>query len=76
MAPTPKSIVKFLLNSFIALFVFSTMAVAQGNGGNDPDFPDVPLDGGLSILLVAGAAFGGKKLYDYKKSSDNHKAEK
>lgn len=59
----------------MTLFLFSTLAMAQGNGGNDPDFPNVPLDGGLSILLAAGAAFGGKKIYDYKNSreKDNNK---
>lgn len=29
--------------------------------------PDIPLDGGLSVLLVAGAALGGKKVYDLRK---------
>lgn len=31
--------------------------------------PDVPLDGGLSLLLAAGAALGGKKVYDMRKKS-------
>lgn len=26
--------------------------------------PCVPIDGGLGILIAAGAAFGGKKAYD------------
>jgi len=26
----------------------------------------VPLDGGISSLIAAGAAFGGKKVYDKK----------
>lgn len=34
-----------------------------GQGGCVPP-PCVPIDGGLSILLAAGAAFGGKKLHD------------
>lgn len=33
--------------------------------------PCVPIDGGISILMAAGALFGGKKLYD--KSKKNHK---
>ena len=28
-----------------------------------PDPASVPVDGGLSLLLAAGAAFGGRRLY-------------
>ena len=28
-----------------------------------PTMGDVPVDGGLSLLLAAGAAFGGRRLY-------------
>jgi hypothetical protein len=35
--------------------------------GRDPDNP-LPLDGGLSLLLAAGAAYGGKKLVDQRKN--------
>ena len=34
-----------------------------------PPFPStnqVPIDGGLSLLLAAGAAYGAKKVYDFK----------
>jgi hypothetical protein len=29
--------------------------------------PNVPIDGGLSFLLAAGAAYGAKKVYDKRK---------
>ncbi len=29
--------------------------------------PNIPIDGGLSALLVAGASYGIKKVYDKKK---------
>ena len=29
--------------------------------------PCIPIDGGISALIVAGAAYGAKKLYDKKK---------
>jgi len=38
-----------------------------GDPGGEPDNPGIPLDGGLSILIAAGAAYGGKKLYDANK---------
>ena len=30
---------------------------------NGPAMGDVPVDGGLSLLLAAGAAIGGRRLY-------------
>jgi hypothetical protein len=29
----------------------------------------IPLDGGISLLIAAGVALGGKKLYDFRKKS-------
>jgi hypothetical protein len=61
---------KILLTLF--LFNISILTTnAQGDTGNDPDFPDVPLDGGLSLLLAAGVGFAGKMSFDYlKKGKD------
>ena len=41
-----------------------------GPGGDPPTDPDaeVPFDGGLSMLLAAGAAYGTKKAADYRKA--------
>lgn len=38
--------------------------------GGDPDTgePGVPLDGGLSILLAGGVAYGAKKIRDARKN--------
>ena len=36
---------------------------AQPNKGN-PGVNPTPIDGGISLLLAAGAAFGGKKAFD------------
>jgi hypothetical protein len=39
------------------------------SGGSTPDpTAKVPFDGGLSILLTAGAAYGTKKAIDYRKA--------
>lgn len=60
----------------IAFFIASTtIGFSQGTGGDDPDFPDIPLDGGLSILLAAGALYGGKKVRDYRKKGQNQASE-
>ena len=66
-----------LLISALSLFV-SMAAWADpdpggpptGPGGDPPTDPDaeVPFDGGLSVLLAAGAAYGTKKAVDYRKA--------
>lgn len=33
--------------------------------------PCIPIDGGISALIAAGAAYGVKKLYDKKKKDSN-----
>lgn len=33
--------------------------------------PCIPIDGGISALIVAGAAYGAKKLYDKKKKDSD-----
>jgi len=33
--------------------------------------PCIPIDGGISALIIAGAAYGAKKLYDKKKKDSN-----
>lgn len=46
-------------------------AVAQtGLGGDPPCWPPpcIPIDGGLSFLMMAGAVLGGKKAYDLRKA--------
>jgi len=41
----------------------------NGNGTNDAPSPTVPLDGGMSILLLAsGISYGAKKLRNKKRS--------
>lgn len=46
----------------IMALAFPILAIAQDPGGG----PDVPIDGGLSVLLAAGAAYGVKKYRDHK----------
>lgn len=70
---------KWILQIFVILFLSGTAvsSYAQLPGGEpgDPGLPgdgddidgeDVPLDGGVMILLAAGAAYGYSKLRDGK----------
>jgi len=46
-------------------FLLSVSAFAQpGDPGGDPD---VPIDGGIGILIAAGVLYGSKKIYDARK---------
>lgn len=63
-----KKIIITLLINFTAI-----VSYAQSFGGPPsftPDVLDNPIDGGLGILLGAGAAYGAKKLRD-KRNRDN-----
>ena len=45
--------------------LLSFSVVAQpGNPGDDPD---IPIDGGIGILIAAGVLYGSKKIYDARK---------
>jgi len=52
---------KFLTT--LCLLTVVIVAFAQPGNPNNP----VPLDGGISLLIAAGAAFGAKKIYDIRK---------
>lgn len=40
---------------------------------NPPSLPAAPIDGGLSLLIAAGAGYGMKKLKERKNKQENNK---
>ena len=63
-----KKIIFTILINFVAICTY-----AQTFGGPPsftPDVLDNPIDGGLGILLGAGAAYGAKKLRDKRKRNN------
>lgn len=67
---------------FFVFCAFSTSLKAQppnpdGGGGGPGCFPPpcIPVDGGLSWLLLAGAAYGGKKMFDINKNKTEEKVD-
>ena len=56
---------KFIYILCILLIVSMPVLAQEEELGteNGPAMGDVPVDGGLSLLLAAGAAFGGRALY-------------
>lgn len=61
-----KQLLKKCYPAVILLLVLLIPTIVFAQGPPDPN--DVPIDGGLSVLLAAGAAYGVKKYRDYKKN--------
>ncbi len=64
----PVILVSVLVLSFCMLPNFAT---ALGDPGDDPD---IPIDGGVGILVAAGVAYGIKKVRDQRKKNNDHNA--
>ena len=74
--------IKYIITiSALALFTFFITPQVFGQAGPPPPpqsnngdsgsgAAPVPIDGGISILLAAGAALGAKKVYDMKKKGE------
>jgi len=65
---------KRILLTGVFVIMFAAFGIAQGppgggppSGGNCIPPPCVPIDGGIGVLLAAGALYGGKKLYQGRK---------
>ncbi|MGN6567149.1 MAG: PID-CTERM protein-sorting domain-containing protein [Flavipsychrobacter sp.] len=52
------------------LLCLPSLLHAQGMPGDPGGDPDVPIDGGLSLLLAAGAGYGAKKVNDRRKKNN------
>ncbi len=63
-----KQLLKKCYPAVILLLVLLIPTIVFADGPPDPN--DVPIDGGLSVLLAAGAAYGVKKYRDYKKNGE------
>ena len=63
---TMRSGFKYFLGMFILTICLPILSVAQG-GGIPPAVADVPIDGGLSLLLAAGVGYGVKKYRQQRK---------
>jgi hypothetical protein len=57
-----------IIAAYIFFTLLSATALAQGPGFDDDVVDEVPIDGGVSALVIAGAAYGAKKLKDMRNS--------
>jgi hypothetical protein len=64
---------KYILRLSLALTLAIITSVAvNAQPGFDDDVEDTPIDGGVSLLVGAGIAYGVKRIYNYKKESKSH----
>jgi hypothetical protein len=59
-----KAIIALLLILVFPLLTFAQLGDPGGSGGGGD--PDVPIDGGLSLLVAAGVGYGAKRLKQHK----------
>ena len=65
-----------LKTAFIMLLIIATLPqIAQAQPGGDPGDPDVPIDGGLTLLIAAGVGYGVKKVRDERRKPPTPKGE-
>jgi hypothetical protein len=62
---------KYLLLAGLLLWVISPAIAQMMPPGFNDHVDDVPVDGGLSLLIAAGAGYGASKL---KKKQANHRS--
>jgi hypothetical protein len=56
-----------LIASVVIVFFVAGLSTVLAQPGPGPVFNPVPLDGGITLLLAAGAAYGVKKAADARK---------
>lgn len=74
-----KKVIKYFTVMAFAMFLSLSLSAQQpphpsqnGDGSNVGGAPvggAAPIDGGLSLLLLAGAAYGARKVYNLKKDN-------
>ncbi len=62
----------FLLCLSVISYSMPPQPPGGGTGSGGPCWPPpcIPIDGGISLLIAAGAIYGGKKLYDARKEKN------
>ena len=67
-----KKTFEFLKVGLVAITI-CLPALTQAQPPGDDDVNDVPLDGGLSILIATGIGYGAKKALEKRKKAVGHK---
>lgn len=64
----PRNFYKILLVIMFLTLSTASWGFAPGNLDIMDDTAEIPLDGGVSLLIAAGVAYGAKKIRDYRKN--------
>jgi hypothetical protein len=63
---TLRSLSLLFMLLFVTIDAFSfTLGPGDGPPCGGPFGPCIPIDGGISFLLIAGAAYGSKRAFDF-----------
>lgn len=65
-----------IINISLAIIFLAVPFLSAAQGAVPDDVNDVPIDGGLSLLMAAGGSYVAKKMYDAKKRKSNKNKEK
>jgi hypothetical protein len=64
---------KYILSMILGVALLFTANQISAQPGFDDDVEDTPIDGGISLVVVAGLAYGIKKVVDTSKKDTNFK---
>jgi hypothetical protein len=56
----------------LSFCILPILASALGDPGDPGGDPDLPIDGGVVVLVAVGAAYGIKKVRDQRKRNTDH----
>lgn len=62
---------KFIQISVVAIFAILLPAIAAATPSM-PQSPGIPIDGGISLLIAGGAAYGAKRLRDRERPEEGN----
>lgn len=64
-----KKLINNILPVLMILVLLALPSLLMAQPGFDDDVADVPIDGGLSLLVAAGVGYGAKKINDARKKN-------
>jgi hypothetical protein len=68
-----KTFLSVLKYGLLILFVLSFPVLVNAQPGFGDDVSDVPLDGGISLLVAAGIGYGARKMHKQRKLNNGPK---
>ncbi len=70
-----KKIINNMIPVLLMIIMLALPSILMAQPGFDDDVADVPIDGGLSLLVAAGVGYGAKKINDARKKKNENKVD-